>query len=138
MDPTRLENYRLITLANALYTLWTTCRVILPTEYIESCKIPSLEQEGCRADRSCDRAITHLGLCVVDAHSHKKDIVLYYLDFKGAFPSTDHKHLVRVLEFLGLPADFTRLVSNLYSGATTEFITPHGHTAPVGVHRGTL
>jgi hypothetical protein len=39
---------------------------------------------------------------------------------------------------LGLPADFTRLVSNLYSGATTEFITPHGHTTPVGIRRGTL
>ena len=73
-----------------------------------------------------------------DAHSHKKDIFLCYLDFKGAFPSTDHTQLVRVLEFLGLPADFTRLVSNLYSGATTEFITPHGHTPPVGIKRGTL
>jgi hypothetical protein len=48
-----------------------------------------------------------------DAHSHKKDIVLYYLDFKGAFPSTDHCQLVQVLKFLGLPQGFTRLVSNL-------------------------
>ena len=58
-----------------------------------------------------------------DAHSHKKDIVLCYVAFKGAFPFTDHKQLVRALEFLGLPSDFTRLVSSLYSGATTEFIT---------------
>jgi hypothetical protein len=75
---------------------------------------------------------------VEDAHSHKKDIVLCYLDFKRAFSSTDHKQLVRVLDFLGLPSDFTRLVSNLYSGATTEFNTPHGHTSPVGIRRGTL
>ena len=54
----------------------------------------------------------------------KKDIVLCYLDFKGAFPSTDHKHLVRTLEYLGLPDDFTLLISNLYSGTSTEFITP--------------
>ena len=54
-----------------------------------------------------------------EPHSHKKDIVLYYLYFKGVFPSTDHKQLVRVLEFLGLLSDFTRLISNLYSGATT-------------------
>jgi hypothetical protein len=26
----------------------------------------------------------------------------------------------------------------LYSGATTEFITPHGHTSPVDIRRGTL
>ena len=73
-----------------------------------------------------------------DAHSHKKDTVLCYLDFKGAFPSIDRKHMVRVLEFLGLAFDFTRRVSNLYSGATTEFITPHGNTPPVGIQRGTL
>ena len=73
-----------------------------------------------------------------DAQSHKKDTVLCYLDFKGVFPSTDHKQVVRVFEFMVLPSDFTRMVSNLYSGATTEFITPHGHTSPVGIRRGTL
>jgi len=137
-DPTRMDNYRPITLANSLYKLWTTFIVILATDYIESRKILSPEQEGFRADRSCDRAITHLGLCVEDAHSHKKDIVLCYLNFKGVFPSTDHIQLVRVLEFLGLPTNFTRLISNLYSGASTEFITPHNHTPPAGIRRGTL
>ena len=73
-----------------------------------------------------------------DAHSHKKDIIFCYLDFTGAFPSTDHKQLVRVLEFMGLPSDFTRLVSNLYSGATTELIIPPGNSSPVGIRRGTL
>jgi len=105
---------------------------MLATDYIESRKIMSPEQEGFRTERSCDTAITHIGLCVEDAHSHKKDIVLCCLHFKGAFPSTDHNQLVRVLEFLGLPSDFTRLVSILYSGATTEFITPYGRTSPVG------
>ena len=137
-DPSRLDNYRPVTLANALYKLWTTCIVILARDYIESRKILSPEQEGFKAKRSCERAITHLGLCVEDAHFHKKGIVLFYLDFIGAFPSTDHKQLVRVLEFMGLPSDFTRLVSNMYSGATAEFITPHGHTSPVGIRRGTL
>ena len=46
--------------------------------------------------------------------------------------------MVRVLEFLGLPVDFTRLVSSLYSRATTEFVTPHGLTSPVDIGRGTL
>ncbi len=48
-DPTRLDNYHPITLANALYKLWTTCIVILATDYIESRKILSPEQEGFRA-----------------------------------------------------------------------------------------
>jgi len=48
-DPTRLDNYRLISLANALYKLLTTCIVILATDYLESRKISSPEQEGFRA-----------------------------------------------------------------------------------------
>jgi hypothetical protein len=99
-DPVTLENYRPITLANALYKLWTTCIVMLASDYVESRKIPSPKQEGFRADRSRSRAITHLGLCIEDAHTHNKDIVLCYLDFKEAFPSADHGQLVRTLIFL--------------------------------------
>ena len=76
--------------------------------------------------------------CHHSNNGSKKDIVLCYLDFKGAFPSTNHKQLVRTLEYMGLRDDFTLLVSNLYSGASTEFITPHGCTSPVGIGRGTL
>jgi hypothetical protein len=49
------------------------------------------------------RAIAHPNLCAEDGHSHKKDVVLCYLDFKGAFPSTDHVQLVRVLDFRAFP-----------------------------------
>jgi hypothetical protein len=96
-DPTRLDNCRSIILASSLYKLWTTCIVTLATNYIQSRKILSSEQEGFWADRSYARAVTHLRLCVKDAHSHKKDINPCYLVFKGAFPSTYHKQLVRVL-----------------------------------------
>jgi hypothetical protein len=75
---------------------------------------------------------------VEDVHTRKKDIILCYLDFKGAFPSTDHRQLVGVLEFPGLPHDFTLLVTNLDKEASTEFITPYGHTPSVGIKRGTL
>ena len=137
-DPATLENYHPITLTNALYTLWTTCIVTLASDYAEIRKILSPKQEGFRADRSCTRAITHLGLCIEDAHTHNKDIVLCYLDFKGTFPSADHDQLVRTLKFLGLPEDFVNIISNFYKGATTEFVTPHGHTPPIGIRCGTL
>ena len=137
-DPATLDNCRPITLANALYELWTTCIVILATGYVESRKIMSPEQEGFITDRSCTRAITHLGLCIEDAHTHNKDIVLCYLDFKGAFPLADHDQLVRTLTFLALPENFITIITNLYNGATTEFGTPHGHTPPIGIRRGTL
>jgi hypothetical protein len=43
-DPIRLDNYRPITLANALYKLWTTCIVILATDYRKKERNPL--QEG--------------------------------------------------------------------------------------------
>ena len=37
-DPATLDNYRPITLDNALYILWTTCIVMLATDYVKSRK----------------------------------------------------------------------------------------------------
>ncbi len=51
-DPATLDNYRPITLANALYKLCTKCIVMLATNYVEIRKILSPEQEGFRTDRS--------------------------------------------------------------------------------------
>jgi hypothetical protein len=40
-DPATLDNYRPITLANALYKLYTTCIFVMAPEYVESQKILS-------------------------------------------------------------------------------------------------
>jgi hypothetical protein len=77
-DPLNLENFRPITLVNALFKLWATCLTILATDYVESHKIASLEQEGFRVGRSCSRAIPHLNLCIEDAHRHNKDTLLAF------------------------------------------------------------
>ncbi len=111
---------------------------MMATDYVESIKFLSPEQEDFRTDRSCSRAIAHLGICIEDAHTHNKDIVLCYFDFKGSSPSADHGQLVKTLEFLGIPEDFINIITNLYNGATTEFVTPHGQMPPIGFKRGTL
>ena len=49
-----------------------------------------------------------------------------------------HTQLARVLDLLGLPPDFVKVVQNLYKGASTCYITPHGCTDSVEIHRGTL
>ena len=33
---------------------------------------------------------------------------------------------------------FVNIITNLYNGATTEFVTPHGHTHAIGIMRDTL
>jgi len=115
-DPVTLENYRPITMTNALYKLWTTCIVMLASDYVDNRKILNPKQEGFRVDRSCERAIAHFGLYIEDALTHNKDIVLCYLDFKGVFPYADNDQLVRTLIFLGLLEDFINIISNLYNG----------------------
>jgi hypothetical protein len=40
-DPATLDNYRPITLANAIYKLWTTCIAMLASDYVESRKFLS-------------------------------------------------------------------------------------------------
>ena len=107
-------------------------------DYIEANKISSPEQEGFRPGRSCSKAITHMSLCIEDAHTHTKDIMLAYLDFTQAFPSADHMQLERTFRFLGIPEDFIFIVANLYKGAHTTFETPHGKTRQIPVLRGTL
>jgi hypothetical protein len=111
---------------------------MLATDYIEGRKILIPEQEGFRADSSCARAIANVHLWVEGAHTQNKDIVLCYLDLKGAFPSEDHDQLALTLSLLGLQEDFINIIPNLYSGATAESITPHGHISPIGARRGTL
>jgi len=127
-----------MTLANVLYKLWASCLAILAMDYIEADKIISPEQEGLRPGRSCSRAITHLSLCIEDAHIHNMDILIAYLDFTKDFPSADHLQLERTLRFLGFTEDFTFIVGNLYKGAHTTFDTHHGKTRQIPVLRGTL
>jgi hypothetical protein len=96
------------------------------------------EQEGFRPSHSCSRAITHPSLCIEDAHTQNKDILLAYLDFTQAFPSADHMQLERTLRFLDITEDFIFIVANLYKGAHTTFETPHGKTRKIPILRGTL
>jgi hypothetical protein len=60
-----------------------------------------------------------MSLCIEDAHTHNKDVMLAYLDFTQAFPSVDHLQLERTLRFLSIPEDFIFIVANLYKGAHT-------------------
>jgi len=137
-DPLNLDNYRPKIVANALYKLWATCLAILATNYVESHKIASLEQEGFRAGRSCSMAITLLSICVEDAHIHNKDILLAYLDFTRAFSSADHTQLARTLRFLGIREDVIFIVTNLYNGTRSTFQTIHGYTDLTKILRCTL
>ena len=95
-------------------------------------------QEGFRKGRSTNRAVAHLQLLLEDAHEAQKNIYITYLDLKGAYPSVDHGQLQQIMQDLGIPRDVRELIAGLHKGACTSFLTPHGPTPPIPIHRGTL
>ena len=105
---------------------------------IEANKTSSPKQESFGPSRSCSRAITHPSLCIEDAHTHNKDIIIAYLDITQAVPSADYLQLECTFRFLGIPEDFIFIVANLCKGADTTFETPHGKSRKITVLRGTL
>ncbi len=95
-------------------------------------------KEGFRPGRSCSRAITHPSLCIEEAHTHNEDILIAYLDFTQAFPSTEHMQLKRTLRFLGITKYFIFIVAKLYKETHTTFEAPHDKTPKIPVPRITL
>ena len=69
--------------------------------------------------------LLNIGLYIDDAHVFKHYILLCYLDFEGAFPSTDHIQFTRVLNYLRPPDHFNTIACNLYREVPTSFLTPH-------------
>ena len=137
-DPTDLDNYRPITLASTIYKLWTGFITTIATRYVEERQIIHQDQEGFRPGHSCSRAVAHLLMLLENSRHQGTDVILGYLDFKGAYPSVDHTQLTRTLQAIGLPEDFVNLIDNLYEGASTAFLTPGGMTDDIMVERGTL
>ena len=137
-DPSVMDNYRPIALANHLYKVWTSVIALILTEFAECNHLLSDSQEGYRKGRSTNRAVAHLQLLLEDAHTHNKNIYITYIDFKGAYPSVDHTQLRKVIRDLGIPQDVCDLIESLHNEAHTTFLTPHGSTPPIPIGRGTL
>jgi hypothetical protein len=106
---------------------------MLATDYIESRKSSARNKRAFeQTARARGPSHTSVYALKMPTHTHNKDIVLCYLNFKGAFPSADHDQLLKTLAFLGLPEDFINIITNLYNGAITEFVTPAATRPPSG------
>ncbi|KAJ9509771.1 hypothetical protein QJQ45_011629 [Haematococcus lacustris] len=79
-----------------------------------------------------------LVMALEDAKLAKADIYALLVDFTSAFNTTCQDKLLWIMHDLGFPTDATDAVKDLYTGATTRFKTPYGHTDPIPVNRGTI
>jgi hypothetical protein len=138
-DPTYLQNYRPIALANNIYKLFTSTLTSMLSTYGETYQILNESQEGFREERCTTRQIQLIIATLEDAKYTKQDIYILYIDFKNAFGSIDHARLLIVMEDIGYPIDAISLIGNIYTDSTTSFLgTNFGTTQPINIQRGTI
>jgi exonuclease III/ribonuclease HI len=137
-SPLDLANYRPIGLANTLYKLWTRMVTSAIYDTAERTAMLSHTQAGFRTKRSTDHQLQMLVMALEDARRTNQDIFLLMIDFKSAFNMPNHDKMLMIMYDLGLPTDAIEIVKDLYNDAVTSYITPHGSTAEVPIHRGTL
>ncbi len=73
-----------------------------------------------------------------DAKLSRKHIYTAYSDFKGAFGGMDHMIFFKTMKELGFPDCYTQTCEQLYRVSDTYYMTPHGNTPTIPIHRGTL
>ncbi|KAJ9528899.1 hypothetical protein QJQ45_000456 [Haematococcus lacustris] len=125
-------------LANTIYKLWTSLITKTLYEYAEANGMLSNCQAGFRSHRDTTQQLQMLVMALEDAKLAKTDIYALLVDFTSAFNTTCQDKLLWIMHDLGFPTDATDAVKDLYTGATTRFKTPYGHTDPVPVDRGTI
>ena len=136
--PLQLGNYRPISLANTLYKLWTRCITTVLYTYAEQHHILSYSQAGFRRQHRTTQLLQLLTLALEDARATNQDIYLLMVDFTCAFNTINQEKLIQIMVDLGFTRDAADNVKELYTNASTCFLTPGGRTDPVPVERGTL
>ena len=95
-------------------------------------------QEGSRPHHNTHRQLQTLMGVIEDAHLHRSPLFILYLDFSAAYSSVPHDGLLRIMGYLGFPADAVAAVEDIYTHATTIVRTPYGDAPEVHIRRGTL
>jgi exonuclease III/ribonuclease HI len=137
-DPDDLKNYRPIALANTMYKLWTRTVACVLNDFAEKHHVLSPMQAGFRTKRRTTDQLQLMIMAMEDARLSAQDIYALLVDFSQAFNMINHDKLLQVMYALGFPTDAIEVVKDLYTGARTRFMTPHGPTGEVPIDRGTL
>jgi hypothetical protein len=131
-------SYRPIGLANTVYKLWTRVVTYVMYEYAEEHRVISGTQAGFRKNTSTHKQLQMLVMAIEDARLTAQDLYTMQVDFSSAFNMTDHDITLQTLYDLGFPTDAIETVKDIYTHATTAYITEYGPTEPVQIDRGTL
>ena len=93
-------------------------------------------QKSARPSEGCYEHAFILESVLSDARRQPRPLCLAWLDIRNAFGSIPHSALSTTLLHMGFPPDLVHMITNVYTGATTEVLTSTGKTPPIPIHSG--
>jgi len=112
-DPTEQKNYRPIALLEGVFKLYTSLIADMLGDFCETQGILAQAQEGSRKQRNTLRQLTRVTNAIEDANLSGQELHGMYIDFENAYGSVDHKKLLGIMEYLGIPKPLIEVVENI-------------------------
>jgi hypothetical protein len=130
------SNFRPIALMSCLYKLMMAIIAKRMTSFSISNDLLSQQQKSARPSEGCYEHAFLLKSIVDDARRQPRPLCLAWLDIRNAFGSVPHSAMLTTLTHMGFPPDLIAMIGNVYTGATTEIVTPLGKTPSIPIHSG--
>ena len=130
------SNFRPIALMSCLYKLLMSTLAKRITNHAINHDLLSPEQKSARPSEGCYEHAFLLESILNDARRQPRPLCLAWLDIRNAFGSIPHAALVTTLNHMGFPPNLVSMIANVYTGASTEVLTPLGKTEPIPIHSG--
>lgn len=138
-DMTNPDNYRPIALASNELKVFTQILSTRLTEWVERTQLLPEWQAGFRRGRSClDHTFTLNAVIQSRLSQDKAKVYALFVDFRGAFPSLNHRILWERLYSMGCGSKFVGLLEDLYSKAYVSVRGNGGTSGSVRITRGIL
>lgn len=131
-DRDDVGNWRPLTIGCMVLRLYTK---VLAARFMEAIPLNPC-QRGFMRGGSCSENVHLVEGLVRDAKRRSRPIAVCFLDLAKAFDTVSHKHVLAGLERFGASKHVTRIVEDLYEGASTRFTIPDGSTGEIVMKRG--
>jgi hypothetical protein len=131
-ETTQVGNWRPLTIGCMVLRLYTK---VLAARFMFATPISPC-QRGFVSGGSCNENVHLVEGLVRDAKRRNKPIGVCFLDLAKAFDTVSHKHVLAGLTRFGASKHVTRIVEDLYRGASTRFTIPDGTTGEIEMKRG--
>ncbi len=135
-DPSDPLNYRLISLLNTLYKIFTHLVNKRLSKYMERIEGFSTMQGGFRIGKTTHTKIWTLVQIIKHAKREKRPLHVCYIDVKEACDNIEHLGLEHVLERYCFNKKFIQLINAIYTNNKSDVITPYGPSDMLISHVG--